>query len=159
MIGGPTIRDTLAGTISVAPTAVQLRDTARLVCRIVHGAPTAVVTGPRGPIALFAPGRLVAYSVRRETTSRLYVFRTGPLPGGAGAAIAGVQPGVKLLLATHSKAAIVRVGNLLAWLARNKHDPDSLSDGFWLRTAGAIGGHLRPRARRLVPALLPPEMS
>ena len=159
MTGGPTIPDKPAGTISVAPTAVQLRDTARLACRIVHGSPTAVVTGPRGPIALFAPGSLVAYSIRRETTSRLYVFRTGPLPRGRGAAVAGVQPRVNLLLATDSKAAIVRVGNLFAWLARNKYDPDALSDAFWLRTAGALGGHLRPRDRRLVPALLPPEMS
>jgi hypothetical protein len=57
-------------------TAVQLRTADGLSCRLLYGVPTATTTGMLGPIALFPPGRVVAYVLERRRHSHVYVFRT-----------------------------------------------------------------------------------
>jgi hypothetical protein len=148
---------TEAMTTPAAPlTAVQLRQDQDLVCRVVHGQPAESVGGGQGPIALYPPGRLVAYQVDSRFSTRLYVFRTLAAPSPAAALVPGVHPAVDLLLETRTPGATAKACNLFSFVSKKGYEVDTISDAFWLRVAGVLAGRRRGRTPRL-PALLERE--
>jgi hypothetical protein len=136
-------------------TAVQLRPiSARALPRsnLVCGEPHAIIPGELGPIALFRPGELVAYRLGRLHKRRLYVFRTLDVADRFAAAVPGVRPGVRLLLALRSPGRVKLAQRLLSYLANAGRDPNALPDAFYLRVAAALSG--RPPALKILLSLL-----
>jgi hypothetical protein len=150
-------RQSVTAVAGPAPlTAVQLREEPELLCRLVHGRTVSTTAGAQGPIALFSPGQLVAYLVETARSTRLYVFRTLAATTADAAAVPGVHPPVDLLLETRTRGATAKARNLFAFVSNNGYEVDSISDPFWLRVAGVLGGRRPGRAPRL-PALLARE--
>ena len=137
-------------------TAVQLRKSANVVCRVVHGEPAETIPGDQGRIALYPAGRLVAYLVQTGQSTRLFVFRTLAAPGPDAALIPGVRPAADLLVETRTPGATSKACNLFSWVSKKGYEVDAISDAFWLRVAGVLAGRRRGRAARL-PALLERE--
>jgi hypothetical protein len=135
-------------------TAVQLRASDELTCRLVYGTPAKVVAGAVGEVALFESGRLVAYLVERPNAARLFVFRTAPRERVS--SVPGVHPEVDLLLATRTRGQTARVRNLFLWLTKHDREPESLSQAFWIRVAGVVAGRVRASSR-VLPDLLARE--
>lgn len=129
-----------AVTVSHAPslTAVQLSAAPELSIALRFGVPLRLEAGSRGPIAIFLPDSVVALSVTRGRDFCLFLFRTASPQAVGGTRIAGVQPAVRLFLATSRRTIARRTGNLLSWLAKTDRDPDQLSDAFWARAAAAV---------------------
>lgn len=136
------------------PTAVHLRESADLTCRLLYGKPDRVVGAASGDVALFGPHRLVAYLIERPAAVRLFVFRTAPVHRVS--SVPGVRPEVDLLVAARTRGQVARVRNLLLWLTKQKREPESLSDAFWIRVAGVVAGRILA-SRRVLPDLLARE--
>ena len=86
-------------------TAVQLRTIAAFDlprCDLVYGSPLRFLAGDRGPVALLAPGELVAYRLSGRRLTRLFVFRTLDIDDRLAAFVPGVRPRVRLLIAVRS---------------------------------------------------------
>jgi hypothetical protein len=142
-------------------TAVQLRPIASRDlprCDLVHGTPREIVAGTLGPIALFAPGELVAYLLRSRRRARIFVFRTLVVDDRLAAALPGVRPRVQLLLATHSVGRCRLVRRLFAYLVKTSRDPGGLPDAFYVRVGVALVGRL-PAHKILLSLLSPPTRS
>jgi hypothetical protein len=132
-------------------TAVQLR-TNRPQGQIVYGEPYAVDRGARGPVALFAPGSLVAYQVQIDRARRLFIFRTLLVDDRLAATVPGVSPRVQLLVQLRSRARVRLVRQLFADLLALGGTPMALSDAFFLRLGATLDGRVPPYA--LLHALL-----
>jgi hypothetical protein len=90
-------------------TTVQLRPIAAADwprCDLLHGVPLERLAGELGPVALFAPGALVAYRVRSRRRVSLYMFRTLDVADPRAASVPGVRPRVQLLLDLHSAGRV-----------------------------------------------------
>ena len=139
-------------------TAVQLRlrsdDDDGPRSELVFGSPCATAAGALGPVALFEPGAVVAYLLRRKRRGRLFVFRTLDVDDRLAATVPGVRPRVQLLLELRSAGRIGRMRGLFAYLARTRCPPSTLADAFYVRVGVALGGRL-PRHKILL-SLLPP---
>jgi len=136
-------------------TAVQLRPIAAVDlprCDLVHGAPRTIVAGDLGPIALFAPGQIVAYRLRSQRRTRLFVFRTLDADDRLAASVPGVRPRVRLLVALRTAGRVRLARGLFAYLTRTGWDPSALSDAFYLRVGVALAGRKAPG--RILPSLL-----
>jgi hypothetical protein len=129
------------GEPSSAPllTAVRLHSDEGFSATVVHGQPDRGIAN----VALFSPGRLVAYMLATPIWTRVYVFRTLAKPGATHSRIPGVAPRVDLLLDTRTRAAAARIRNMFRYFARNGRPPESLSETFWLRLGVLLGGRLR----------------
>jgi hypothetical protein len=135
---------------TVPHTAVQIcPDTATCPrCELVHGDAVALHVGQLGPVALFAPGEIVAYVLHAARPSRLFVFRTlGSSPHLAPTVLPGVYPHVHLLLALDSLRVIRRGRRFFALLKRRATPPSRLPDAFYLRLDRTL------RARAPLPRL------
>jgi hypothetical protein len=126
-------------------TAVQLRpigaaDLPR--CDLLHGAPLEILAGELGPVALFAPGDLVAYRLRCRRRTRLYVFRTLDTGDRYAATVPGVRPRVQLLFELRSAGRVRLARGLFAYLTRTGREPSLLSDAFYLRVGVVLAGRL-----------------
>jgi hypothetical protein len=118
--------------LSASPlTAVQLQESPR--CELVAGDPLATPVGRRGPVALFAPGELVAYAVHGGLRPRLFLFRTRARDGAAATAVPGVHPRVELLLALESARVLRRTRRFFSVLRRQNRPASSLPDSFYVR--------------------------
>jgi hypothetical protein len=113
-----------------AITAVQLRSAPR--CELLAGEPLATPAGERGPVALFAPGAIVAYAVHVARPARLFVFRA-VRGDDAGVALPGVHPRVQLLLAVESARVLRRARRLFLLLGRRGLRASDLPDSFFIR--------------------------
>lgn len=133
-------------------TAVQLRDEPGLEASLLYGAPHSMMAGSLGPIALFAPGRLVAYQAQVDGRRRVFVFRTLPAHDGRASGVPGVFPRVNLLLEVRTRGRAERVRKLFRFLVRDGWEVDALSDAFFVRTNQVLGGRLT--SKRAVLALL-----
>jgi hypothetical protein len=117
-------------------TVVRLSDDSSLRRRIVFGEPTELRSAGRHREALVPPSRLVAYLVERDRARALFVFRTAPSGDGVTSTIAGVSPGVNLLLLASTSRAVRKAMNALRFLRRQLGPRvNELSDLFWLRFA------------------------
>jgi len=123
---------------------------------LVWGVPSSVVTGTRGPVALFDPDLIVAYHVRYQRRTRLFVFRTLEVDDRLAASVPGVKPHVQLLLQVSSTGRARLVRELFAYLTRSGREPSALSDDFYVRVGLALGGRLP--GHRVLPSLLPADI-
>ncbi len=139
-------------------TAVQLRDTEHLTCQLIHGTPAATIAGGLGPIAIFEPDQLVAYLIDTVVGARVFIFRTLATRDPAAPTVPGVFPSVSLLVATRSRGRAAHLRNLFLYFEKVKLDPASLSDEFYLRVAGVLGGKL-DRNNRVLRELLSRELA
>jgi hypothetical protein len=138
-------------------TAVQLRpraDDDRPWSELVYGVPCATVPGRLGPVALFPSGQVVAYLVRSRRRRRLFVLRTLDVADSLAAAVPGVRPGVRLLLALRSEGRIRLARRLFSYLTRSGRDPSALPDAFYVRVGAVLAGRLPAHKvlRHLLPA-------
>lgn len=124
---------------------------------VLYGAPSERVSGARGPIALYPPGRVILYVVRQQGRARAYLFRTvgdddhEPLA----TQIPGVRPAVRVLCVAHTGRRIYRAGQLIRVVERRGQSPDQLSDGFYLRAGTTLAR--RSPVQEVVDALLRQE--
>jgi hypothetical protein len=117
-------------------TVVRLSDDPAMKRRLVFGEPTDLRPAGRQREAVIPAGRLVAYLVERDRARALFVFRTSPAVDGLMSTIAGVSPGVNLLLTASTARAVRKAMNALRFLRRQLGaGVDELSDLFWLRFA------------------------
>ncbi|MGA7123363.1 MAG: hypothetical protein WBY94_24890, partial [Polyangiaceae bacterium] len=116
---------------------------------LLQGSPLEILDGYFGPVGIFEAGTLVAYRLRWLRRTRLFVFRTLSEIDGLAAAIPGVRPRVRLLLALRCPGRIRLAGVVFSHFAAVGRDPSSLPDAFYLRMGAAIGGRL-PDPRALV---------
>jgi hypothetical protein len=123
-------------------TAVQLRES-QPACELVYGAPVGWAARPRGPVAFFGPGALVAYAIQSSARRRLFLFRTLLVDDRLAACVPGVHPHVQLLLDVSSADRIGRVKRLFTFLERHGWCPTELSDAFYCRVGCVLGGRLR----------------
>lgn len=136
-------------------TAVQLRTLAAgdmPRCDLVHGSPLRFLAGDLGPIALLAPGEVVAYRLRSRRLTRLFVFRTLDIDDRLAAFVPGVRPGVRLLIAVRSAGRVRLACDLFAHLTKTGRTPSRLTDAFYLRVGVALAGRLP--SREIQPSLL-----
>jgi hypothetical protein len=139
-------------------TAVQLRTVAAVDlprCDLVHGSPLRFLAGDLGPIALLAPGEVVAYRLRSRRLTRLFVFRTLDIDDRLAAFVPGVRPRVRLLIAVRSAGRVRLARNLFAHLTKTGRNPSHLTDAFFLRVGVALAGRLP--SREIPPSLLRPS--
>jgi len=136
-------------TSTAQSTAVQILSTP--CCELLHGDARATRDGKHGPVAIFAPGEIVAYAIHAARPPRLFLFRTGDNLV-AGVALPGVYPRVQLLLALDSARVIRRARRLFSVLRRRGLLPSRLADAFYM----GLDRVLRARAPlpRLVEARL-----
>ena len=99
-------------------TVVRLSDDPAMKRRLVFGEPAALRPAGRQREAVIPAGRLVAYLVERDRARALFVFRTSPAVDGLMATIAGVSPGVNLLLTASTARAVRKAMNALRFLRR-----------------------------------------
>jgi hypothetical protein len=123
---------------------------------ILYGAPHQTVAGRLGPIALFAPGELVAFRIGQHRRTRLFVFRTLAVDDRLAATVPGVHPRVQLLFDVRTLGRTRLVRGLFGYLARTGRDPGDLSDDFYVRVGVVLGGRLPPH-KVLVSLLSPPQ--
>jgi hypothetical protein len=126
-------------------TAVQVRHPAGddyPRAELLSGCPCAVVPSPRGPVALFGPGEIVAYRIRYRRRARVFVFRTLDVDDPLAASVPGVCPRVRLLLELGTAGRTRLVRGLFAYLAGHAHDASRLPDAFYLRVGSVLGGRL-----------------
>jgi hypothetical protein len=126
-------------------TAVQLRRRGgkdKPKTELVCGIPSSIVTGRRGPVALFDSGQLVGYQIRYRRRMRLFVFRTLEVDDRLAASVPGVQPRVQLLLQVCSPGRARLVWELFAYLLRTGHEPSALPDDFYVRVGLVLAGRL-----------------
>ncbi len=136
-------------------TAVQLRTIAAVDlprCDLVHGSPLRFLAGDLGPIALLAPGEVVAYRLRSRRLTRLFVFRTLDNDDRLAAFVPGVRPRVRLLIAVRSAGRVRLVRGLFAYLAETGRQPSHLTDAFYLRIGVTLAGRLQ--GREILPSIL-----
>lgn len=119
-------------------TAAQLLSGSEPTSRLLHGEPVEISQGVRGPIAIFPPGRLVAYLLERPRHVRLFLFRTCLDRATHLSEIPGVHPAVNLLLVARRRPTVKKVSKVFGLLTKHSGDIDELSDRFWLRVAGVI---------------------
>jgi hypothetical protein len=120
-------------------TAVGLRSDGQVDCRVLVGVPERT----RPNVALFSPGKLVVYMLETARRPSIFVFRTRDRGGVNAAAVPSVQPGVDLLMQTHSRVGVSRVRNMLLFLEKGTLPPEKLSDEFWSRLGVVLLGRLR----------------
>jgi hypothetical protein len=126
-------------------TAVQLRRRGgkdKPKTELLCGMPSCIVTGRRGPVALFDSGRVVGYQIRYRRQLRVFVFRTLEVDDRLAASVPGVQPRVQLLLQVCSPGRARLVREMFTYLATEACDPSRLPDGLYLRVGAALGGRL-----------------
>jgi hypothetical protein len=121
---------------------------------LVSGRPCGVGVGRLGPVAVFAPGEIVAYLLRSRRRPRLFVFRTLTVDDRLAAAVPGVRPRVRLLFQLRRHGRIRRARGLFAYLARTERDPSALADDFYVRVGFALAGRLR--SHKILLSLLSP---
>lgn len=109
---------------------------------LVSGRPCGVCVGRLGPVAVFAPGEIVAYLLRSRRRPRLFVFRTLIVDDRLAAAVPGVRPRVRLLFQLRTHGRIRRAQRLFAYLKRTERDPSALADDFYVRAGFVLGGRL-----------------
>jgi hypothetical protein len=137
-------------------TAVQLH--ASPPCRqLACGDPVELRPGSRGPVALFAPGSVVAYEPSLARRRRLFVFRTLVADDHLAAILPGVRRRVRLLLTLRGPVRIERLRSVFAQLVAIGWTPTALSDAFFLRIGTLLEG--RPPAAPFLPSLLRREPS
>ncbi len=130
-------------------TAVQLRTLAAgdmPRCDLVHGSPLRFLVGDLGPIALLAPGEVVAYRLRSRRLTRLFVFRTLDIDDRLAAFVPGVRPRVRLLIAVRSAGRVRLTRDLFAYLTKTGRQPSHLTDAFYLRVGVALTGRIPARS-------------
>lgn len=134
----PPIRNSRDG--SFVFTAVQLLTSGPTTAQLLAGNALRIASGPRGDIAVFPPGRLVAYLIESQRRVRLYVLRTGPELSSDPdlVSVPGIYPEVPVLLVARTRTAVKKVSNLFAMLPTTVGDVELLSDRFWLRLAGVL---------------------
>ena len=123
-------------------TAVQQRAEAQCSACVVLGEPDSVRPGQLGPISLFGPGSLVAYLVRANRRSRLFLFRTVSEPEQLLTKVPGVQAAVRLLLVAHTARRIYRARRLLREIEKQGATPQTQSDVFYLRAAATLSSRV-----------------
>lgn len=137
-------------------TAVQLRlrtgDEERPRTEVIGATPCSLATGTLGPVALFEPGQIVAYLLRRRRRARLFVFRTLDVDDRLAATVPGVFPRVRLLMALGTGGRVRRVRGLFEYLLRTGLDPSALPDDFYVRVGAVLGGRLP--GHKVLPPLL-----
>lgn len=117
-------------------TAVQEASARRYASRVVFGAPHKRIAGTLGPIALFAPGAIVAYRVRQDRYAAGCVFRAA-CDGGPGDPLPGVRPPPTLLIGFVRGRIFARAVLLLRELGR-RGVVDALDNEAYLRAAFAL---------------------
>jgi hypothetical protein len=138
-------------------TAVQLRplrdDLPR--CDLVHGTPHTILPGSVGPVALFAPGQVVAYLLQSRRRLHLFVFRTLDVRDRLAASVPGVRPEMQLLLDLSSVGRVRLARGLFSYLIKHGCDPSGLPDEGYVRVSAALAG--RMRSREVLLSLLSPS--
>jgi hypothetical protein len=114
---------------------------------MVSGEPDSYAQGTLGPIALFAPGEVVAYLVRTSAGPSVFVFRTLAVDDPWAASVPGVQPRVRLLVHVRSALRVRAVRRLFATLAKRALRPSELSDAFYVRVSHVLGERRTDQAR------------
>lgn len=141
LLGGAVSQSARPRAGAAVFTAVQLLTSGPTTARLLAGDAVRIDSGSRGDIAVFAPGRLVAYLVESPLRVRLYVLRTAPLLSSDSdllVRVPGIHPEVPVLLMARSRSAVKKVGNLFGKWPTTVGDVQTLSDRFWLRLAGVL---------------------
>jgi hypothetical protein len=136
--------------------AVQLRASAGDGPRseLLHGTPRKIVSGRLGPVALFAPGEIVAYLLRSRRGPHLYVFRTLEVRDPLAASVPGVRPQVQLLIDVTTARRIRFAQGVFSYVLKSGRRPSRVADAFYLRVSAALAG--RTPTRGILRSLLPP---
>jgi hypothetical protein len=111
----------------------------------------ALEAGGKGTIALFPPGRIVAYAVADPTGVAILVFRTLAAREETQVLVAGVRPHVRLLVAAQAARQTARLREALR-VVSDRVDVDALDDDFFLRLASCL--RRRTRVDDIVHSLL-----
>jgi hypothetical protein len=137
-------------------TAVQLRASAGDGPRseLLHGTPRELVSGSLGPVALFAPGEIVAYLLRTRRGPHLYVFRTLQVHDRLAASVPGVRPQVQLLIDVTTARRIRFARGVFSYVLKGSRQPSSVTDAFYLRVSAALAGRIPTQG--ILRSLLPP---
>jgi hypothetical protein len=138
-------------------TAVQLLASAddRPRSELLHGTPHEVVPGSFGPVALFAPGEIVAYLLRSRRGPHLYVFRTLEVRDRLAASVPGVRPQVQLLIDVSTARRIRFARGVFSYVLQTGRESSDVADAFYLRVSAALAG--RVPTRGILHSLLPPS--
>ena len=106
--------------------------------RIICGSPLRRKHGERGPIHLFEPETLVAYELTVGTRGFGFVFRTLAQPDRFACALAGVRPGVRLLISAVGTGQLARLNDFLRVVDRPAGSLQQVTDEFLLRAGSCI---------------------
>lgn len=106
--------------------------------RLIYGAPVARSQGRRGPVALFLPGKLVAYELEIGRRNYAFLFRTIARSELTSCVLAGVRPDVRLLISAVGARQVGRLKEFLALVDSFGYGSPSLSDEPLLRTARSL---------------------
>lgn len=108
--------------------------------RVFYGKPVSKSRGARGTICLFEPNAVVGYEITKRSRVHGFLFRTLESSDPIAYGLAGVRPGVQLLISTFTRRQLERLEELLQLLSE---PPDMLrqaSDSLLLRAALPIFG-------------------
>lgn len=125
-------------------------------CTVAFGSISELRTVPPDKLAIFAPGKIVAYAVKCAPWQALYLFRTTATKDSA-SHLKGVSEPVNLLYVANTRRTVDKTLTALRGLRARIGDSgiDALPDIYWLRLVDHIerrGRHILSHATRLLPA-------
>jgi hypothetical protein len=125
-------------------------------CSVAFGSISELRSIPPGKLAIFAPGKIVAYAIRCPPWQALYLFRTTATEDSA-THLKGVSEPVNLLYVANTRRTVDKTLTALRGLRGRigESSIDALPDIYWLRLADHIerrGRHILSHAIRLLKA-------
>ena len=116
-------------------------------CSVAFGSISELRTTPPRKLAIFAPGKLVAYTVKCPPWQALYLFRTTATEDSA-THLKGVSEPVNLLYVANTRRTVDKTLTALRGLRVCIGEPgiDALPDIYWLR----LVDYIERRSRRIL---------
>ena len=125
-------------------------------CSVAFGSVSELRSVPPDKLALFPPGKIVAYSIKCAPWQALYLFRTTATEDSA-THLKGVSEPVNLLYVANTRRTVDKTLTALRGLRGQIGESgiDALPDIYWLRLVDYIerrGRHILSHATRLLSA-------
>jgi hypothetical protein len=125
-------------------------------CSVAFGSMSELRTTPPGKLAIFSPGKIVAYAIKCPPWQALYLFRTTGTEDSA-THLKGVSEPVNLLYVANTRRTVDKTLTALRGLRGRIGESgiDALPDIYWLRLADYIdrrGRQILSHATRLLSA-------
>jgi hypothetical protein len=116
-------------------------------CGVAFGSMSELRTTPLGKLAIFAPGKIIAYAIRCRPWQALYLFRTTATEDSA-THLKGVSEPVNLLYVANARRTVDKTLTALRGLRGRIGDSgiDALPDLYWLR----LVDHIERRGRQIL---------